>query len=220
MVPVSAPPVPLPPRFPQEYLEYYENESIGGIVYLVLVKDSLHRFGEFLCVIFAITTVAGNIPNMYSIALNAQAFWSPLGKVPRIVWTLVGNGIVIVLSIVGYNYFQSFLSNFMSLVGYYLSCYIGIAFTEHFVFRKGKFENYDVENYDNLSKLNPGYASAASFFVGVAGIVLGMDQTWFCGSIAKKIGGYGGDIAFELGMGFSLTAYLILRPLELKKFGH
>lgn len=47
----------------------------------------------------------------------------------------------------------------------------------------------------------------------------GMVTTWYIGPIAKKIGEYGGDVANELALVFTLIAYIPLRKLELKKFG-
>lgn len=200
------------------YSDYYTDSSVGGLVYVILVDESLHKFGEFLCVIIALSTVCNNIPNMYSIALGAQALWSKFAKVPRVVWTLVGNGLTLAICIPGYYHFESVVDNFMNLIGYYLAIYDAISLTEHFVFRKG-FGGYNIEDYDDLSKLNPGYAGAFAFCCGAAGVVVGMDQTWYAGPIASKIGDYGADIGFELGASFAFVGYMVSRPLELKKFG-
>lgn len=46
-----------------------------------------------------------------------------------------------------------------------------------------------------------------------------MNQTWYMGVLAQKIGDYGGDIGFELAAGFTFIGYMIARPLEKKHFG-
>lgn len=106
----------------------------------------------------------------------------------------------------------------MNLIGYYLAIYDAICLTEHFVFRKG-FSGYNIEDYADLKKVNPGWAGAFAFCCGAAGVVVGMNQTWYMGVLAQKIGDYGGDIGFELAAGFTFIGYMIARPLEKKHFG-
>lgn len=202
----------------ETYANLYDEYSIGGLVYAILVEKSLHGFGQFLCVLLALSTVCNNIPNMYSIALGAQALWYPFSKVPRVVWTVLGNAATLAICIPAYYKFADVVDNFMNLIGYYLAIYDAICLTEHFVFRKG-FSGYNVEDYDDLKKINPGWAGAFAFCCGAAGVVVGMNQTWYMGVLAKKIGDYGGDIGFELAAGFSFVGYMIARPLERKYFG-
>lgn len=199
------------------YSDLYDEYSVGGLVYAILVKDSLGKFGEFLCVVLAMSTVCNNIPNMYSIALCAQAFWSKFERIPRVVWTVAGNFLTLAICIPAYYVFASVVDNFMNLIGYYLAIYDAISLSEHFIHRRG-FKGYNIDDYDNKSKLNPGWAGAFAFCCGVAGVVIGMDQTWYVGVISRKIGEYGGDIGFELAAGFSFIAYNLTRPLEKKYF--
>ncbi len=107
-----------------------------------------------------------------------------------------------------------------SFIGYWLAIYEGISLTEHFVFRHG-FGGYNPEHYDHPDKLPLGIAAFAAFCVGVVGMVMGMSQPWFIGPIAKHIGDpkYGGDVGFELGFGFAVVAYLVLRYIERRLFG-
>lgn len=195
--------------------DLYNSDSIGGLVYAILVEDSLHGFGEFLCVILALSTVANNIPNMYTIALSAQATWSPFSKVPRVFWTIVGNFVTLAICIPGYYSFSSVMTNFMSCIGYYLSIYQGISLTEHYFFRRGDFSTYEYERIDDKNAYPVGLAGLFGFCCGVVGVVLGMNQTWYTGVIGSKIGN-GGDIAWELGLSFGAIGYLISRPIEKK----
>lgn len=203
------------------WAELYDEYSIGGLCYAILVEDQLHGFGQFCCVLLALSTVANNIPNMYSIALSAQAFWSPLNKVPRVFWTVAGNFVTLAICIPGYYHFEAVMDNFMNLIGYYLAIYQAMCFSEHFIWRRGDFSTYDYLNASDPSKYPVGYAGVFGFCCGVAGVVLGMDQTWYAGVIAKKVGdpAYGGDIGFELAFCFAAIGFNAIRPLEKKYTG-
>lgn len=199
--------------------ELYDDFSIGGLVYAILVEDSLGKFGEFLCVLLALSTIANNVPNMYSIALSAQAFWSPLIKVPRIVWTFVGNFITLAICIPAYYHFAEVVDNFMNMIGYYLAIYQAIALSEHFIYNKGNFGAYDYVNHRDPRSHPLGLAGTFAFCCGVAGAVCGLDQVWYVGPISRKIGEFGGDIGFELAGGFAFVAYNLTRPIEKKYTG-
>lgn len=201
------------------WAELYKTESIGGLVYGILVEDSLHGFGEFLCVLLALSTVANNIPNMYSVGLSGQAAWSQLAKIPRIFWTIAGNFVTLAICIPAYYKFADVMDNFMNLIGYYLSIYITLGCCEHFIWNKGSFAAYDYENFHVKTSYPVGYAGVFGFCCGAAGVVLGMDQVWYAGVIAKKIGEYGGDIGFELACSFSFIGFNIARYFEKKYVG-
>lgn len=201
------------------WAELYETNSIGGLVYAILVEKSLHGFGEFLCVILALSTVANNVPNMYSIALSAQAVWSPLRKIPRVIWTIAGNFVTLAICIPAYYQFANVMENFMNLIGYYLAIYEAMSLSEHFIWNKGKFSAYDYENFHDKKLYPIGFAGVFGFLCGVAGVVLGMNQVWYQGVIAIKIGEFGGDIGFELGAAFSFVGFNVVRYFEKKYVG-
>ncbi|CCE62267.1 hypothetical protein TPHA_0C01110 [Tetrapisispora phaffii CBS 4417] len=199
--------------------DYYQKNSVGGLTFAILAVDSLGGFGQFCCVLLAMSTIANQIPNMYSIALSAQALWDPLAKVPRPIWTLVGNCVVLGISIPAYYQFSGFLSDFMDSIGYYLSIYIAIAISEHFFWRRG-FKGYNIDDWNKWDKLPIGIAGMSAFVVGVVGTALGMSQTYWTGEIGRLIGNEGGgDIGFELAFSWSFIVYNLVRPLELKYFG-
>ncbi|EDO15879.1 hypothetical protein Kpol_1009p27 [Vanderwaltozyma polyspora DSM 70294] len=201
------------------WMEYYNENAMGGLTYAVLVEDSLHGFGQFCCVVLAMSTVANNIPNMYTIALSVQALWDRFAKIPRVIWTLLGNVFVLGISIAAVYKFESFMENFMNSIGYYLSIYVAISCSEHFIYRKG-FKGYNVEDWNNPAKLPIGIAGTSALFVGAVGVALGMSQTYWTGELGRLIGDKGGgDIGFELGMSWAFIVFNLVRPLELKYFG-
>jgi purine-cytosine permease-like protein len=171
-------------------------------------------------VILALSIIANNCPNIYSVALTVQVLAHWTQRIPRFVWTAIGTGAYIAIAIPGYSHFEAVLENFMNMIGYWLAIYEGISFAEHFVFKRG-MKGYNPDFYDQPGRLPPGIAAVFSFCCGVAGMVTGMSQVWWVGPIALHAGEapFGGDVGFELGFAFAFAAYCITRPLELKMFG-
>ena len=64
-----------------------------------------------------------------------------------------------------------------------------------------------------------GIAGVVAFCFGICSTVLSMNQTWYQGVIARKIGDSGGDISFEMNIMFAFIGYNLVRPFELKYFG-
>lgn len=201
------------------WMSYYKNNSAGGLTYAVLVPESLHQFGDFCCVVLSLSAIAINTPGMYTLSLSVQAVWEPFARLPRILLNLLGCGATLGISIPAAYFFHEFLENFMNSTSYYAALYISLFLTEHFLFRRS-FKNYHLDDdWNTWKKLPIGLASGFALVVGAFGVALGMDQTYWVGEIARKIGKNGGDVGFELGMGWSFVAYLVARPLELKYFG-
>ena len=201
------------------YQQGYEASSTGGLLGAVLIYD-LGTFGKFCLVVLALTIIANNCPNIYSIALTVQALARWTQRIPRFLWTGVGTGVYIAVAIPGYDHFETVLENFMLFIGYWLAIYEGVALVDHFVFKRG-MKGYVAEDYDDPSRLPPSVAAVFSFCVGVCGMVLGMSQVWFVGPIALYAGEapFGGDVGFELGFAFAAVTYLCTRPIELRYCG-
>lgn len=202
-----------------KYAVGYKTSGTGGLLAAILIEP-LGTFGKFCLVILALSIIANNCPNIYSIALTMQVFGRWAQNVPRFVWTTLGTAVYIAIAIPGYDHFEIVLENFMNLIGYWLAAYSGIVLTDHFVFRRG-FSGYIPEQYDQPDKLPPSIAAVLAFGLGVVGMVVGMSQSWYVGALALKVGlpPFGGDIGFELAFGFAATSYLGLRFAEKKFFG-
>ncbi|KXS17723.1 hypothetical protein M427DRAFT_144151 [Gonapodya prolifera JEL478] len=187
-----------------------------------LVKP-LGGFGTFCMVLLALSTIANNIPNDYSLGLCIQVVgpaW--FLKIKRHWWTLIGSIIYVVVACVGANNFESTLENFLLIVGYWGSIYwvrflpnSAIVLTEE-AFRWGK---YDVHAWNNPDKLPLGISASLALACGAIGAILGMAQVWYVGAIALKFGPFGGDLGCELGIAFAVFVYAICRPIEAKYAG-
>ncbi|KAI9821121.1 MAG: purine-cytosine permease [Pycnora praestabilis] len=221
------------------YATGYTESGIGGLLGAVLFPP-LGRFGQFLVVVLALSIIGNNCPNIYSVTFSLQVMGRWTARIPRFIWTFIGTVVYCAIAIPGYSHFESVLENFMLVIvssasnhpraqvkalptnrsqGYWLAIYEGISLTEHFVFKKGML-GYQIEIYNQPSKLPPGIAAITAFCFGVFGAVMGMAQVWFIGPIGSKIGtpGYGGDIGFELAFAFSSLSYLGFRTLEIRYF--
>lgn len=201
------------------YQAGYDATGTGGLLGAVLIYH-LGTFGKFCIVILALSIIANNCPNIYSVALTVQVLARWTTRIPRFIWTAVATGVYIAIAIPGYSHFEAVLENFMNFIGYWLAIYEGVAFADHFVFKRG-MGGYKPEDYDRPERLPPSIAAVTAFCFGVAGMVTGMSQTWWVGPIALHAGEapFGGDVGFELGFAFAFTSYCILRPIEMKFFG-
>lgn len=156
---------------------------------------------------------------IYAGAISAQLLAPPFGKIPRIFWSVLVFIGILLLGLAGRDHLLTVLENFLALLGYWNTSFFVILFTEHYYFRKGNLANYDLDVWDNPSKMPVGYAGLTAFLCGAAGWVVGMAQTYYVGVLAAKIGAWGGDIANELALVFTAVSYLPLRTLELKYVG-
>ena len=104
-------------------------------------------------------------------------------------------------------------------MSYWVSPWITILLEEHLLFHVLRGVPFDWTAWEDKEKLPIGAAALFAWLFGWAGAIIGMDQAWYQGPVASKIGGYGGDIGAWLSIAFACIMYPPLRYLELKKFG-
>ncbi|KAJ5806824.1 nucleoside transporter [Penicillium riverlandense] len=199
-----------------EWKDAYENQGLG-----YLIQDMLYPrgFAKFLLTLLVLSGINVNVISIYSSAISFQQLSRPFSRIPRFIWTLFCFVLILALAIGGRQQLNTYLQNFLSLLGYWCTSYAVILFEEHFIFRKGNFDNYDLEGWNDPARLPLGIGAAVSFALGVVAWCLGMDETWFVGPLAKLIGDYGGDVANEFTFVVTALSYLPARYLELKYFG-
>ncbi|MDR3710254.1 MAG: cytosine permease [Capsulimonadaceae bacterium] len=186
----------------------FTGDSTGAI--LAHVAAPLGAFGPVLLGLLALSIVANNIPNDYSLGLSMQVPGRGFQKVNRAVWTVIGAVIYVAIAIPAAAHFYETMENFLLLIAYWLGPWSVILILEHFVFRKGV---YNAEDWNTQGKLPIGWAAIAAMVAGLAGVYLGANQQAFTGPIAKALNM---DVGFELGMVLAAIVYLILRPIERK----
>ncbi|KAI8633221.1 permease for cytosine/purines, uracil, thiamine, allantoin-domain-containing protein [Xylariaceae sp. FL1651] len=199
-----------------EWKDTYKADGVGFLIQTMLYPRG---FAKFILTLLVLSGINVNVISIYSAAISCQQFARPCARVPRFVWTLMCFVIILALALGGRQQLNTYLQDFLALLGYWATSYFVILISEHYVFRKGNFDNYDLEAWNDPSRLPIGLGALAAFLVGVAGWVLGMVETWYVGPIGKLIGSDGGDVANELTFVITLVVYLPARYLELKAFG-
>lgn len=200
------------------YRQMYEENGAGGLIYAILVYNSLGHFGEFCMVVLALCLTACNIACLYSSSLSAQAVCSKFRQIPRFYWAILANAVALGVSIACFYKFEEVMDNFMGLLSYFISLYIGIFLSEHHLYRTR--HGYDPDTYATPAKLPVSYAAFFAFCCGVAGAVLGMNEDWWTGPLAKAISQSSpGDIGFQLSFAFAFIGHATTRWLELKYVG-
>jgi len=188
--------------------------SEGGGALLAVALHPLGGFGNVLMLFLALSVIANNIPNDYSLGLSIQVLGKAFHKVNRAVWTFIGAVIYILIAIVAAAHFNSTLENFLLMVAYWLSPWTVILILEHFIMRRGK---YNLDDWNEARHLPVGWAAVISMAIGLFGVYLGVAQLLFVGPIAGLFNPpYGMDIGFEMGLVFASVSYLILRPIEMR----
>lgn len=186
----------------------FTSGSVGGL--LSAIVSPLGAFGTLILVLLALSVVANNIPNDYSLGLSMQVLGRWFQSVKRYVWTLIGAVIYVIIALIGGGNFSATLESFLLVIAYWLGPWAIILILEHFVFRHGV---YNVDDWNTPDKLPVGWAAIVSLVLGLVGVYLGASQALFTGPLARALGGM--DIGFELGIVFAGIAYFILRRVEL-----
>lgn len=107
--------------FVNAYADGYNNSGIGGLLAAVLFPP-LGRFGQFCLVVLALSIIANNCPNMYSVTFSLQVLGRWTQAVPRFIWTFVATCIYCAIAIPGYSHFESVLEDFMLLIVRFSGC--------------------------------------------------------------------------------------------------
>ena len=199
-----------------EWNDVYTNQGLG-----FFIQDALHPrgFAKFILTLLVLSGINTNVISIYSAAISCQQFARPFARIPRFVWTLLCFAAIIGLALGGRKKLNDYLVDFLSLLGYWCTSYAVILFIEHVFFRKRDFANYDLEAWNDPSRLPHGIAAAVSFCLGVVVWVMGMSETWYLGPLAKQIGEYGGDVANEFCFVVTVLSYPPLRWWERRTFG-
>ncbi|MDQ2907713.1 MAG: cytosine permease [Chloroflexota bacterium] len=185
----------------------------GGGELLAGILGPVGAIGTFFLILLALSVIANNIPNDYSLGLSMQVLGRPFQRVNRAIWTLIGAVVYVLIALLTASNFNETLSNFLLLIAYWLGPWAIILVLEHFVFRRGQ---YNVNDWNTPSRLPLGWAAIVSMAIGLVGVYLGAAQVYHVGLIANLVNPpYGMDVGFELGVVLAGISYFILRRIEL-----
>lgn len=179
----------------------------------------LGTFGSFCGVVIAFGLIANMVAPTYVSGVDFQVLGHWLTRVPRFVWNTVGVVIYTVCAIAGRESLAEIFTNFLALMGYWVSIWFAITLEEHLIFRKWRGLGWNWDSWNDQRKMPIGIAALIAFLVGWAGAILCMAQVWYIGPLAKHLGEYGGDMGNYVGFAWAGLVFPGLRWLELKKFG-
>lgn len=179
----------------------------------------LGAFGSFCGVIVALGLVGNIILPVYAAGVDFQTLGTNFEKIPRVIWNTVGVIIFTVCAIAGRSNLAEIFTNFLALMGYWVSIWIAILLEEHLIFRKWRGLGWNWDAWDDHRKLPVGLAALVAFLVGWAGSILSMAQVWYIGPIAAQVGEYGGDMGNYVGFAWAGIVYPGLRWLEVRHYG-
>jgi NCS1 nucleoside transporter family len=179
----------------------------------------LGAFGSFCGVIVALGLVGNIILPVYAAGVDFQTLGVNFEKIPRVIWNTLGVIIFTVCAIAGRAHLAEIFTNFLALMGYWVSIWIAILLEEHLIFRKWRGLGWNWDAWDDHRKLPVGLAALAAFLVGWAGSILSMAQVWYIGPFAAQVGEYGGDMGNYVGFAWAGIVFPGLRWLELRHYG-
>ncbi|KAF8639474.1 hypothetical protein AX17_001494 [Amanita inopinata Kibby_2008] len=180
--------------------------NIGGLISAVLGPTG--GFGKFLVVVLSLCVTSGGALTMYSFATSSMAVFA---RIPRYVYVVISEAILIPVGIVGASRFYQVLIYVMSGIGYWSSAFAAIILVEHIFIRRCRFSNYNVDDYDQPRRLPPGLAATLAFLAAIGMIVPSISHQWFTGPIARM---GTGDIGVPVGFAVAGLVYAPLRWLE------
>ncbi|RMZ71758.1 Permease cytosine purine uracil thiamine allantoin [Pyrenophora seminiperda CCB06] len=198
-----------------EWEQVYKTQGLGFLIQTVLYPRG---FAKLILTVFVLSGISVNVISLYSGAISCQQFSRPCSRVPRFIWVLLCFAAILGLSIGGRRQLSVYLQNFLSLLGYWCTQYFVILCSEHVIFRRMNFANYDLDGWNDPNRLPVGIAATAAFGIGVIAWVMGMVQTWYVGPIGKKIG-LGGDVAPEFTFVVTGLVFIPARYLEKRIIG-
>jgi NCS1 nucleoside transporter family len=201
-----------------DWKDVYEDPD-KGLGFLIQTMLHPHGFAKLILTLLVLSGINVNVISIYSAAISCQQFARPFARVPRFIWVLLCFAAILGLAVGGRQQLNTYLQNFLSLLGYWSTQYFVILFSEHVIFRRMNFDNYDLEAWNDPSRLPHGIAAAVAFSIGIVAWVMGMVETWYVGPLGKLIGAFGGDIANELTFAVTALVFIPARFLELKFIG-
>jgi NCS1 nucleoside transporter family len=196
--------------------QVYHTQGLGFLIQTMLYPRG---FAKFILTLLVLSGINTNVISIYSASISCQQFARPLARIPRIIWVGISFAAILGLAIGGRAKLSVYLQNFLSLLGYWCTQYFVILASEHVIFRKRDFTNYNLDAWNDPNRLPLGLAAGAAFALGTVAWVLGMVQTWFVGPLGSLIGVGGGDIGNEFTFVVTALVYIPARFLEMKVIG-
>ncbi|KAG1729735.1 hypothetical protein EDB19DRAFT_1929562 [Suillus lakei] len=116
---------------------FNNSSSVGGLIYSVLLPTG--AFGKLLTALVALSIPSACAPTMYTFSTSFMAVAPWFAAVPRWVYILISEGILIPVAIIGAKRFYTTFVDILNIIGYWSSVFSSIILTEHVLFRRASF---------------------------------------------------------------------------------
>jgi purine-cytosine permease-like protein len=186
---------------------------------IVAGYDDLGKFGKLCSILVALGMISNMVPQVYSAGIDMQILGRYPALVPRFIWNTFGVVVFTVCGLAGRSNLSQIFTNFLALMGYWISIWISITLEETYIFRRRRNPRFEWKEWDKKEKLPIGLAALMAFVVGWAGAVVSMAQYFYVGPVARLVGVDGADLGNYVGVAAAALVFPPLRYWELKRFG-
>ncbi|KAG1832307.1 cytosine-purine permease [Suillus subalutaceus] len=207
------------PSVPAWNAGFDDRSSVGGLLHSVLLPTG--AFGEILTALVALSISSACAPTIYTFSNSFMAISTWFAAVPRWVYILISEGILIPVAIVGAKKFYATFVDILNIDGYWTSAFSAIILTEHMLFRRALFseDQYPITTWASYAFLPSGIPAVAAFVCACGAIVPFMSQAWYVGPVARQ---GSGDVGVFVGFVVGAITYALARSFEkilYKKMG-
>lgn len=162
-------------------------------------------FGTLAVVAIILGGTAADALNLYSNALAAGALKI---RLPRWLLALIASLLGLGLSLAGSGTFEGYYDNFLLLLGYWLTPWLGVMLVQFYLKDPGL-----------TGTVRAGWRPIVSFFIGLGVSIPFMSSALFTGPVALALGG--ADLTFYVGFVVSaLTFWLLTRRYSSRQTVH
>ncbi|KAG0707996.1 cytosine-purine permease [Suillus ampliporus] len=188
------------PNVPAWNAGFNGSSSVGGLFYSVLLPTG--AFGKILTALVALSIPSACAPTIYTFTNCFMAIAPWFAAVPRWVYILVSEGILIPVAIIGAKRFYTTVVDILDIAGYWSSIFSAIILTEHLLFRRASFseDQYPITTWASSALLPSGIPAVVAFVCACGALVPFMSQAWYVGPVARQgSGDVGVFVGFVVG---------------------
>ncbi|KAI6040865.1 cytosine-purine permease [Pisolithus marmoratus] len=199
------------PSVPAWNAGFQDSTSVGGLVHSILTP--VGGFGKLLTVLVALGIPSACAPCMYTFSTSFMAIAGWFALVPRWVYILISEGVLIPTAIIGARTFYTTFVDILSVIGYWSAAFAAIVLIEHVLFRRASFTEdvYPIATWNSARLLPTGIPAVLAFFCACGTLVPFMSQAWYVGSVARN---GSGDCGTYVGFVVAALTYAVFRGAE------
>ncbi|KAG1902473.1 cytosine-purine permease [Suillus fuscotomentosus] len=199
------------PSVPAWNVGFDNSSSVGGLLHSVLLPTG--AFGKILTALVALSISSACALPIYTFSNSFMAIATWFAAVPRWVYILLSEGILIPVAIIGAKRFYATFVDVLNIIGYWSSIFSAIILTEHMLFRRASFseDQYPITIWASYALLPSGIPAVVAFVCACGALVPFMSQAWYVGPVARQ---GSGDVGVFVGFVVGVITYALARRFE------